>query len=368
MDWAVTEERRELAAVVRRLLADHAPDAVVRGLMEGPTGHAPALWARLADLGLQGLAVPEEHGGAGCGFAELAVVLEELGRTLLPSPFLPSAVLAVQALLAADDAEAGAAYLPGIADGSLIATVALPMGDGTGAGIEAEAADGGAFLLTGTADLVLEAQVADLVLVAARTPSGPSLCAVRTGAPGVTVTPLPTLDQTRRLARVGLDRAEAALVGAEGEADRVLARVRDLAEIALSAEALGGAQHCLDSSVAYAKVRHQFGKPIGSFQAIKHKCADLLMIIESARSAVAYAAGTADAAPPADLAVTASLTKAHTADAYFTAASEMIQIHGGLGFTWEHDAHLHFKRAKSTQLLFATPTAHRARLAEHLAL
>ncbi|GAB2866975.1 acyl-CoA dehydrogenase family protein [Actinocorallia aurea] len=364
MDWAVTDEQLELAAVVRRMLADHAPDAVVRGLMEGPTGHAPALWARMADLGLQGLAVPEEHGGAGCGFAELAVVLEELGRRLLPSPFLPSAVLAVQALLAAGDTAANAAYLPGIADGSLIATVALPMGDGRTDGIAAESGGEGGVLLTGTADLVLEAQVADLVLVAA----GPSLHAVRTDAPGVAVTPLPTLDQTRRLARVDLDRAPAAPVGAEGDAARVLARVLDLAEIALSAEALGGARHCLDSSVAYAKVRHQFGKPIGSFQAIKHKCADLLMAVESARSAVAHAAGTADAADPGELAVTASLTKAHTADAYFTAAAEMIQIHGGLGFTWEHDAHLHFKRAKSTQLLFATPTAHRARLAAHLSL
>ncbi|MDX6739354.1 acyl-CoA dehydrogenase family protein [Actinocorallia sp. A-T 12471] len=393
MDWAVTEEQRELAAVVRRMLADHAPDAAVRDLMSGPDGHDPALWSLMAELGLQGLAVPEEHGGAGCGLAELAVVLEELGRRLLPSPFLPSAVLAVQTLLAADDPAAAAAYLPGLADGSLIATVALPMGDtAPAAEIEATSADdssyaasqarsseaGGAdaartgefggFRLTGVADLVLEAQVADLVLLSARTAAGPSLFAVRTDAPGVTVTQLPTLDQTRRLARVALDAAPAAPIGVEGGAPRVLARVLDLAEIALSAEALGGAQHCLDSSVAYAKVRHQFGKPIGSFQAIKHKCADLLTLVESARSAVAYAAGTADTASPDALPVTASLAKSHTADAYFTAAAESIQIHGGLGFTWEHDAHLHFKRAKSTQLLFSTPTTHRTRLAAHLSL
>ncbi|MCD0448720.1 acyl-CoA/acyl-ACP dehydrogenase [Actinocorallia sp. API 0066] len=367
MELAVTEEQRELGATVRRLLADHAPETAVRRLMDGPDGHDPALWSRMAALGLQGLAVPEEYGGAGCGMAELGVVLEELGRCLLPSPFLPSAVLAVSTLLAADDVGACATYLPGIAEGTLIATVALPMGDSAPAGVRAEPA-GAAPVLTGTADLVLEAQVADLLLIPAASPSGTTLYAVEATAPGVTVTALPTLDQTRRLGRVTLASAPAVPVGAEGGAPPVVARVLDLAEIALSAEALGGAQFCLDSSVAYAKVRHQFGRPIGAFQAVKHKCADLLTLVETARSAVTHATQTADTAAPDALPVTASLTKSYTADAYFTAAAETLQIHGGLGFTWEHHAHLHFKRAKSTQLLFATPSSHRTRLAAHLSL
>ncbi|GAA3228844.1 acyl-CoA dehydrogenase family protein [Actinocorallia longicatena] len=371
MELAVTEEQAELRAALRRFFTDKAPSATVRKLMETEAGYDTAVWAQMGEqLGLQGLAIPEEHGGAGFGFAELAVVFEEMGRTLFPSPFLASAVLAPQALLASTDASACADLLPGIADGSTVATVAFCERDGRWDGSDIQAAarpSGEDWILDGVKHYVLDGHVADLVLVFARTELGLSLFAVDGTAPGVARTPLPTLDQTRRLARVTLEGAPGRLVGSEGTGLAVLRRVVDLASVVLAAEALGGAQRCLDLSVEYAKVRRQFGRPIGSFQAIKHKCADLLTLVESSRSAAMYAARVADQEPEA-LASAASLAKSYCADAFFTAAGEAIQIHGGIGFTWEHDAHLFFKRAKSSQLLFGTPALHRDRLAASLGI
>jgi alkylation response protein AidB-like acyl-CoA dehydrogenase len=224
---------------------------------------------------------------------------------------------------------------------------------------------GGEWRLTGHKTYVLDGHTAQLVLVAARTASGLSLFAVEGDADGMTRTALPTLDQTRKLARLGLSGTPARLVGAEGGAGPALSRTLDLAAIGLAAEQVGGTQRCLDMSVDYGKVRYQFGRPIGSFQAIKHKCADMLLQLESARSAAQYAAWAAAEDSP-EVPVVASLAKSVCSEAYFHAAAENIQIHGGIGFTWEHDAHLYFKRAKSSQLFLGDTAYHREHLAQRI--
>ncbi|TNY37147.1 acyl-CoA dehydrogenase family protein [Thermomonospora catenispora] len=362
MRLAVTEEQRELRATLRRFFAEVSPSREVRRLMATPEGYDPAVWRRMAEqLGLPGLAVPEEHGGAGCGMRELAIVLEEMGRALVCAPFFASAVLAVHALLASGDEKARRDLLPGLADGTVIGTL-VHTGDGDGTSVTAEGDR-----LTGTAAFVLDGHVADLILMAARTPEGVSLFAVDGDAPGLTRTLLPTLDQTRRLARLECSGVPARPVGPPGAGAEILARTRDVALVALAAEQLGGAQRVLEMSVEHAKARRQFGRPIGGFQAVKHKCADMLVEVESARSAVLHAATVADE-EPAELPTAAALAQAYTSEAFFRAAGENIQIHGGIGFTWEHDAHLYFKRAKASQLLFGSPAAHRERVARLIGL
>ncbi|MEU5883562.1 acyl-CoA dehydrogenase family protein [Spirillospora sp. NPDC047279] len=364
MKLVVTEEQEELRAALRRFFADKSPSAEVRRLMQTPAGHDPAMWRQMAEqLGLQGLAVPEEYDGAGYGMREVAIVLEEMGRALVCAPYL-STVLASTAIQAAGDEKAARELLPGIAAGATIATLAWTEDDRWDLDAVAMAArpDGGGWVLDGTKTYVLDGHIADLALVAARTATGLSLFAVAGDAAGLTRTPLPVMDQTRKLARLDFAAVPARLVGAEGAAGAPLARTLDIAAVALAAEQLGGAQVCLDMTVEYAKVRHQFGRPIGSFQAIKHRCADMFVQVESARSAVLQAAATADE-NPGELPVAAALAKAFCSDAYFHTAGECIQIHGGIGFTWEHDAHLYFKRAKSSQELFGAPAHHRARLA-----
>ncbi|MQA84516.1 MAG: acyl-CoA dehydrogenase [Streptosporangiales bacterium] len=371
MELVFTEEQEELRRTLRDFCADKAPSSEVRRLMEATEGYDPAVWSQMADqLGLQSLAIPEQYGGAGFGFVELAIVLEEMGAALLPSPYFASAVLAATALLTCSDEAAKKDLLPGIAAGTTIGTLAFTEENGRwdadGIGLAARRGDGG-WVLDGTKMFVLDGHVADLVLVVARTAAGLSLFAVEGGAAGLTRTPLPTLDQTRKLARLDFAGVPARLVGADGEGGAILAGTLDRAAVALAAEQLGGAQRVLDMSVEYAKVRYQFGRPIGSFQAIKHKCADMLVEVESARSAVYYAAW-AVAEDSSELPVVASLAKAYCSDAYFHAAAENIQIHGGIGFTWEHDAHLYFKRAKSSQLFLGDSSYHREQLAQRVGI
>jgi alkylation response protein AidB-like acyl-CoA dehydrogenase len=317
-------------------------------------------------LGLQGLAIPERHGGSGFGWIELAIVFEEMGRALLCAPYFATVALAAEALLQSGDEQACAAFLPGIARGETVATLALTEEGGRWdeAGIAMEGVrTGDGWRLTGHKTFVLDGHVAGLVLVAARTPSGVSLFAVEGDAEGLTRASLPTLDQTRKLARVELSGTPARLVGSEGVAWPGLARTLERAAIALAAEQVGGAQRCLEMSVEYAKFRYQFGRPIGSFQVIKHKCADMLLRVEPARSAALYAAWAAAEDSP-EVPVVASLAKATCSEAYSHAAAENIQIHGGIGFTWEHDAHLYFKRAASSQLFLGDPAHHREHLAD----
>jgi alkylation response protein AidB-like acyl-CoA dehydrogenase len=365
-----TDEQEELRASVRRFLADKSPSEAVRRWMESDSGRDPALWAQMAtQLGLQGLALPEEQGGAGYGPVELGIVLEEMGRALLPAPFLASIALAGQALTISGDEAACTRWLPGLADGSL--TAALVVSEQGSSwnldGIRTTAVvQGEGWLLNGTKTFVIDGGTADLLLVAARTDEGPGLFAVEgASADGVTCSALTVLDPTRRLAHVHLADAAAVRVGPTGDASAYLREVLDLAIVALAAEQVGGAQACLDLSVEYAKIRVQFGRPIGSFQAIKHKCADMLLEVEAARSAVYHAASVAaERSDDGELAIAAAVAGAYCAQAYTHAAKETIQIHGGIGYTWEHDAHLHLKRAKSSELLLGAPAAHRSRLAE----
>ena len=371
MILGVSAEQEELRASVRRFLADRAPITAVRELMDTTDGLDTGVWRQAGEqLGLQGIAVPEEYGGSGFSFAEQAIVLEELGAALYGGPYLASAVLAATALLASPDAGARKAYLPAIASGELIATLAFTEEDGSWepADIRLTAtADGDGWRLDGRKSFVLDGHSAGLILVVARTGDELSLLAVQPDAAGLTRTALPTLDQTRKLARLDFAGVPATLIGSAGDGAAVLSHVLDVAAIAQAAEQLGGAQRALDMAVEYAKVRHQFGRPIGSFQAIKHRCADLLLEVESLRSAVQYAAAAVAENSP-EVPTVASLVKAYASDVYFHVAAENIQIHGGIGFTWEHDAHLYFKRAKASELFLGDASYHREHLATRIGL
>ncbi|MFD3307265.1 acyl-CoA dehydrogenase family protein [Streptomyces sp. NPDC058694] len=362
-----TEEHEALRSTLRRFLADKAPSEAVRRSTESEEGHDPALWQQMAgQLGLHGLAVPQEYGGFGGGPVELGIVLEELGRILLPSPYFATVALAGQALVACGDHTAQARWLPAIADGSLTGTLALAEEGGSwrAEDVATSAVRGyGGWKVSGTKMFVVDGHSADLLLVVARADTGPGLFAVDGDTAGVNRTRLETLDPTRRLARIDLDDAAALRVGPEGDATAYLRTVSDLAVVALAAEQVGGAQICLDTAVEYAKVRVQFGRPIGSFQAVKHKCADMLLKVEAARSA-AYHAMSVAGGGSGELPVSAALAAAYCAEAFTHAAKENIQIHGGIGYTWEHDAHLYLKRAKSSEQLFGSPATHRGRLAD----
>jgi alkylation response protein AidB-like acyl-CoA dehydrogenase len=371
MTLGVTAEQDELRDSVRRFLADRAPLSRVRELMETEDGIDRAVWEQAgAQLGLLGLAIPEEYGGGGFTFAEQAIVLEELGAALYGGPYLASAVLAATALLASPDEGARHDLLPAIASGETIATLAFTEDDGSwdpGTIRLSAAKAGDNWRLDGHKSFVLDGGSAGLILVLAVADGRLSLFAVEAGAPGLGRTVLPTLDQTRKLARLEFDGVPGRLIGSPGDAAAVMDRVLDVAAIALAAEQLGGAQRALDMAVEYSKVRHQFGRPIGSFQTLKHRMADLLLEVESLRSAVIYAAA-AVADGSAEVPVLASLVKAYASDTYFHAAAENIQIHGGIGFTWEHDAHLYFKRAKSSELFLGDASYHRERLATRIRL
>ena len=371
MNFAFSEEQEELRNVVRQFLENKSDEATVRELMETEQGYDDAIWAQMAEqMGLQGLIIPEEYGGSGYGYVELIVVLEEMGRSLLCAPYFSTVVLAANTLLSSGDDAVKKELLPGIASGETVATLAFTEENGRWdeSGIETTATpEGDGHVLDGTKMFVLDGHTADLILVAARTESGTSLFHVAGDAKGLTRTALSTMDQTRKQARLEFSSTPAALIGAEGDGWDVLERVLDLAAVGLAAEQVGGAQVCLDMSVEYAKVRVQFGRPIGSFQAIKHKCADMLLEVESGKSA-AYYAGWCAAELNDELPSVASLAKAYCSEAYFHTAAENIQIHGGIGFTWEHPAHLYFKRAKSSELLFGDPTYHRELLAQRIGI
>jgi alkylation response protein AidB-like acyl-CoA dehydrogenase len=371
MHIAESPEQEELRQSVRRFLSEKSPVAQARALMETEQGYDPAVWHQAAaQLGLQGIAIGEEYGGAGFTFVEQAIVLEELGRCLYCGPYFASAVLAATALLASGDEKAKHEYLPGIAAGEIIATLAFTEDDGSWDGASpgtAARADGDGWTLHGHKNFVLDGRDASLLLVLGRTPAGLSMFAVDGNADGLRRTALPTLDQTRRLARVEFDQVPAVLTGSDGQAAAVLDRTLDVAALALAAEQLGGAQAALDMAVGYAQTRHQFGRPVGSFQAIKHRCADLLLEVESTRSAVSYGAW-AVAEDSGEVPAVASLAQAHASETFSHVAAENIQIHGGIGFTWEHDAHLYFKRAKSSELLLGDAAYHRERLAARIGI
>jgi alkylation response protein AidB-like acyl-CoA dehydrogenase len=371
VNFVFSGEQDELRKSVRRFLVDKSPEIEVRRLMDTVDGYEPAVWRQLTEqMGLAGLAIPEKFGGSGFSYVELIVVFEEMGRALLCAPYFSTVALAANLLLASGDESAKADYLPALASGEKIATVALAEAAGrwdeAGVTMAATRSDNG-WLLDGEKRFVTDGHVADVVLVAARTNAGVSVFAVEKGATGFAATPLATLDQTRKQAKLSFANTPARLIGSDGEGWTALAKMLDLAAVALAAEQVGGAQQVLDVTVQYAKDREQFGQPIGSFQAIKHKCADMLLEVESARSA-AYYAGWVAADDDDELPVVASLAKSYCSEAYFHAAAESIQIHGGIGFTWEHPAHLYFKRAKSSELLFGDASYHRELLAQRIGI
>jgi len=371
MNFAFSEEQEELRKTVRSFLDQKSSEAEVRRLMETDEGYDTAVWKQMGEqLGLQGLAIPEEYGGSGYSWVELGIILEEQGRRLLAAPYFSTVVLAASALLLSGDDAAKKEHLPGIASGETIATLAFTESNGRWdeEGITLQASgSGGDATLTGEKMFVLDGGIANLIIVAAKGGSGTSLYAVQGDASGLTRTSLSTMDQTRKQAKLEFDNTPAKLIGTEGQGWSVLEKVLDLAAVGLAAEQVGGAQFVLEMAVQYAKDRIQFGRPIGSFQAIKHKCADMLLEVESAKSAAYYAAWCA-AEMNDELPSVASLAKAYCSEAYFHAAAENIQIHGGIGFTWEHPAHLYFKRAKSSELLFGDPTYHRELLAQRIGI
>jgi len=363
------EDQQELRGTVRRFLEHSSAEADVRRLMATELGYDRAVWDRMAtELGLHGLAIPEEYGGAGFSFTELGVVLEEMGRALLCAPFFASVVLAAELLKAIDDEQARKDYLPGIASGDTIATVALTEDDGqwTPSSVTARAVrDGGLWRLTGTKTYVPDGLSAGLILVVARTADGIGVFAVEGSADGLTRQALPTMDQTRKQASLRFDATPARLLGGPADGWAAVERMLRVAAVGLAAEQAGGAQRALEMAVEYAKLREQFGRPIGSFQAIKHKCASMLVTVESMKSAAYYGLWAVSSGGD-ELPLVASVAKAFCSDGYTMVTAENIQIHGGIGFTWEHPAHLYLKRARSSRVLLGGPDFHRdivARLA-----
>ena len=371
MQFTFSEEQQEFRSVLRRYFEQSSPTSTVRRLMETEAGWDLAQWRELnTQLGLCGVHVPEEYGGQGFSFVELGIVLEEMGRALVCAPYFASAVLAATAIMnAASDAQK-TALLPRVVSGETIATLACaePSGDWDVGATEttATSSEHGRFRLDGVKSFVLDGHTADLILVLARAlgttgDEGLSLFTVRGDAAGLTRTPLKALDPTRKLARLELVGVEAELIGAEGAAAAPVARTLAQAAACLASEMVGGAERLRASALDFASLRMQFGRPIASFQSMKHKQADMLLEVELAKSA-AYVAAQAAAADTEDMPALASLAKAAASEAYLQTAIHTIQIHGGVGFTWDNDTHLWFKRAKSSEAFLGDPTLHRERL------
>jgi alkylation response protein AidB-like acyl-CoA dehydrogenase len=379
MDFGFSPEQDLLRATARKFLENECTSAFVRQRMDEPAGTTDDFWAKLAEQGWLGLVYPEAYGGSGLGFVDLTVLMEEMGRVVMPGPFFSTVLLGGLTILEAGTDDQRKAWLPRIATGQAKATLALtePNARWDAAGITVTAIErGGKVVLAGTKLFVPDAHLADVIAVAARTAEGRSpedgvsLVLVPRGTAGMDVRLLPTMDQTRKLCEVTFTDATLgadALMGARGGAWPALQRVLQRAAVALCAEMCGGAQRVLDMTTDYAKLRIAFGKPIGTYQGVKHKCADMLVDVENAKSLTYYAAWAVDEqAPEAALAV--SMAKAYASDAYRKVAGTGIQLHGGIGFTWEHDLHLYFKRAKSSEFTFGDATYHRERVAQLIEL
>lgn len=368
MDFDLSKPQKLLKESAREFLARECKAERVRALVETETAHDDALWQAIADQGWTGLLVPEEHGGLGLGLVEMAAVAEEMGRACLPGPFL-STLMAAALIERAGNAEQRARYLEPIAAGDMKATVAL-LEDGAAWGtgavkLEAVRADG-QLSLTGRKLFVPDAAAADLLICVARDGERLLLLPLKRSADGLALKPMPSMDGTRKLYEVsfeGVSLAETEALGADGDARGALRGALEVATTALCAEMVGGMQWVLDTTVEYAKTRQQFGRAIGSFQAVQHQCADMLLMTESSRSAAYYAAWALTERDPA-ASVAVSIAKAYCSDAYREVGNRGIQVHGGLGFTWEHDLQLYYKRSKSSETLFGDATFHRERIAK----
>jgi alkylation response protein AidB-like acyl-CoA dehydrogenase len=351
LDVEFSDEQEALRATVRRFLAEQAPiQPYVRDLLGERRGTTDAVWKGLAQLGVTGLLVPEEHGGAGMGMVDMGVVLEELGRAVHPGPFLSSAVAATSALVLTGD---GAHMLASIADGSLVATVALLEDDGRDwRRVATRSRDG---VLTGTKTFVPDAAAADVLLVSASDDDAVGLFAVEAGAAGLSAEPVPSVDGTRSHGKVTLDGTRARRLG-DGDATAIISEVVDRVLVALVTDGVGAAQAALDLAVTYASERVQFDRPIGSFQAVQHLCSDMLQAVELGRAGAYYALWACDAGDPAERHRAAVMAKAFAGDAFARVGASAIQVFGGVGFTWEHDVHLFYKRLLSLQEAYGDAT------------
>ena len=379
MNFGFNEEQELLRSTARKFLENECPSEVVRKLMDTPEGMTPALWGKLAEQGWLGLVYPEEFGGTGLGFVDLTVLMEEMGRAVMPGPFFSTVLLGGLAILEAGSAAQKKEWLSRIAAGKAKATLAWtePNARWDAAGVTTTAkASGKGFVLSGVKLFVPDAHLADVLVVVARTREGKSpedgigLFLVHKDAKGLEVKLLPTMDQTRKLCEVRLNDVSVgadAVLGDTHGGWAPLARVLERATVALCAEMCGGAQRVLDMTTDYAKIRIAFGKPIGSYQGVKHKAADMLVDVENAKSLTYYAAWAVDENVP-EAALAASMAKAYTSDAYRKVSGAGIQLHGGIGFTWEHDLHLYFKRAKNSEFTFGDATYHRERVAQLIQL
>ncbi len=357
------DEHRALSRSTRAFFAQIADPASVRLDMESPQGWSEVSWHRIcAELELTQLTGPERYGGAGFGLVEMGVVLREAGRALLCAPLL-STVLSVQALCRIDDEEAAATYLPALLAGTRRGTVAArDARNATTLCVTQATRSSERWTLDGTKDWVLDGHSAELFVVSAQTPSGTSLFVVEGGAPGLTVELHAAVDPTRRAARVRFNGTPARLLGTEGSGTQVLSDILDIARVLLAAEQVGIARACLESATEYATQREQFGRPIGSFQAVKHTLASVLMEVEGADAAAMYAAFVADHRPH-ELPEAACVAAVACNEAALLAAGESIQVHGGIAMTWEHSAHLYLKRATTSSKLFGDTQHQLQRLA-----
>jgi alkylation response protein AidB-like acyl-CoA dehydrogenase len=375
VDFGFSEEQEMLRDSVRRFLADNCPTTFVRRMMDHSTAHDPDFWRKIVELGWPGILVPETYGGNGGSFLDMTVVLEETGRMLMPGPFMASAVLGTCAMVEAGSETLKTAVLPDMARGDYLATLAFVESSGRfdaeGITMAVRRVDDG-WVLHGEKFFVPDAHVARAAAVAARTApgreQGVSMFWVDLDSPGVTLTQLKTVDMTRRLAHLQLDNVKVGpdrLMGVEHDGWPIAQRMMDIGACALAIELVGTAQRALDLSVDYARTRQQFGKPIGAFQAIKHKCVDMMMGVENARSLAYYAAWAIDQrAPDAHTAV--AMVKAYASDMAKSVTSEAIQVHGGIGFTWEHDMHLFHRRALAGEANFGNAPVHREAVARAL--
>ena len=374
MDIGFTEEQELLRDTARKFLDGECPTTFVRRMMASDAAVTPEFWQKLAEQGWLGITYPEDDGGSGLGLVDLVVLMEEVGRAVMPGPYPATVLLGGAAIAEAGSPAARREWLPRIAAGDAKATLAVtePNARWDAAGIALAAREErGGFTLSGSKMFVPDAHLADVLVVAARSRDGStmedgvSLFLVPQATAGLAVTLLPSVDETRKLCEVRLDHVTVpagALLGELHQGWRPLSRVIDRAAVALSAEMCGAAQRVLDMTVDYAKMRVAFGKPIGSYQGVKHKCADMLIEIENAKSLTYYAAWAVDEGEP-DAALAVSMAKAAASDAGRKVCAAGIQLHGGIGMTWEHDLQLYLKRVKASEIAFGDATWHRERIA-----
>ena len=369
MQFELTETQQTLKNTARKFLGAECPMAEVRRLMETETAFDPALWRKIAEQGWTGMLIPEQYGGFGMGMVEMAATLEEMGRALLPGPFFSTVLMAGALIESAGNENQKQKYLGAVARGEAKITVAFledpPAPSPDAIRMSARTAAGG-YALDGKKLFVPDAAVADFIVVVARLEGELALLVVSAKAPGLSISPMSSIDLTRKISEVafnGVKIPSEDMLATGASALAALGRARGIATVGLVAEMTGGMQRLLEITVEYAKTRKQFGRPIGQFQAVQHQCADMLLYTESSRSAAYYAAyAIQEGTPDAQLAV--SVAKAYASEAYRETGNRAVQVHGGMGFTWENDAHLFYRRAKVSEQMFGDAAYHREQIAK----